>query len=131
MQQCFHGLQNSFFITFGQNEDGSFDEMQIHEIVRMQRTADPEEIDADVPERFHPYLGTYLLAQLNAEFTVIYRNDSLAVKDPLAGQTIGLQPPDEEGGWLDEFGKNTISFERGEEGQIRALLIDSVSRFKR
>jgi ketosteroid isomerase-like protein len=124
-------LSPRVFVTFARQEDGRFDEMQIHEIVRMQRTATPEEIDADVPERFHPYLGTYLLAQLNAEFTVIYRDESLAVEDPLAKRTVGLQPPDAEGRWVDEFGKNAISFEREEDGVFMTMVIDSASTFRR
>jgi hypothetical protein len=124
-------LAPTVFVTFGEDRDGHFEEMQIHEIVRMQRTATPEEIDADVPERFHPYLGTYLLAQLNAEFTVIYRDDSLAVEDPLAKRTVGLKPPDAEGRWVDEFDKNTIRFEREEDGVFMTMVVDSASTFRR
>ena len=36
----------------------------VHEIVRLQRTGDPERIPTGVPERLRPYLGSYLLAQL-------------------------------------------------------------------
>jgi transglutaminase-like putative cysteine protease len=124
-------LSDRVFLTFERNDAGEVVAMLIHEIVRMQRTADPEQIDEEVPERFRPHLGKYLLAPLNAEFTVIYRDGSLAVEDPLNKKTIGLQLPDDEGRWMDEYDKNAISFDREEEGYFQTLIIDAASRFKR
>jgi hypothetical protein len=124
-------LSDRIYLTFGRDDEGEVASMQIHELVRLQRVADPDAIDEEVPERFRPHLGTYLLAPLNAEFKVIYREGSLAVEDPLAKATIGLQLPDEHGGWLDEFDNNTISFDREEDGYYQTLIINSTTGFRR
>jgi hypothetical protein len=124
-------LTDRVFFTFDRNDVGEVTAMQVHEIVRMQRTGDPEQVDTDVPERFRPYLGTYLLAQLNAEFTVIYRDGSLAVNDPLENAPIGLQLPDVQGRWVDEFDKNAISFEREEDGAFMTMVVDAANSFQR
>ena len=42
--------------------------------------------------------------------------------------TVKLQPPDEKGGWLDEFNKNAIYFELDDEGKVQSMTIDSRSR---
>jgi transglutaminase-like putative cysteine protease len=124
-------LSDRVFIAFERNDAGEVVEMQIHEIVRMQRTSAPEQIDEEIPEQFRPHLGKYLFAPVNAEFTVIYRDGSLAVEDPLNKKTIGLQLPDDKGRWVDEFGKNAISFDREEEGFYQTLVIDAANRFLR
>jgi hypothetical protein len=97
----------------------------------MRRTGGPETIDESVPESYRPYLGSYLLAPLQAEFAVIYRDGGLAVEDPLAKRTVGLQPPDERGRWRDEFDKNTIEFERDPDGAVTALVVDAANVFRR
>ena len=84
-----------------------------------------------MPERFRTYLGSYLLAPLQATFSVIYRDGRLVVQDPLAQKDVGLQSPDEEGWFLDEFDKNSLRFESDGEGKVAALVLDSVSRFRR
>ena len=84
-----------------------------------------------VPEELSPYLGKYHFAAVNAQFTVIYHEDGLAIEDPLENATVGLQPPDEEGRWVDEFNKNVISFDTDDEGNVKSLVIDAISRFRR
>ena len=123
-------LSPALFVRFDETA-GAVNEMELHELIRMRRTESPEAIDDDVPAELRSHLGTYLLAQLNAEFTVLYKDGRLAVKDPFEKQTIRLDPPDEQGRWLDEFGKNSVTFQADEEGNIESLTIDSVSRFRR
>jgi transglutaminase-like putative cysteine protease len=117
------------YCTFEENDEGSVHIMYIHEIVQMPRTADLDSIPDDVPEEYLPYLGVYRLAAAQADFTVRYVEGSLALDDPLNKSTIGLQPPDEKGGWLDQFGKNTIYFVKDDGGKVTALKIDSTNRF--
>jgi transglutaminase-like putative cysteine protease len=124
-------LSPKVFARFDETAAGEVTGMELHELIRLRRIRSPEEIDDDVPEELRPYLGTYLLAQLNAEFTVLYKRGHLAVKDPFEKKTIRLDPPDAEGKWLDEFGKNTLTFQRDDAGAIETLTIDSVSRFNR
>jgi len=124
-------ITNRLYFTFKENDSGEVEEMQIHEIVPMPKRSSPEEVDENVPEEFRPYLGKYFLAALQAEFTVQYKDGSLAVDDPLAKKIIKLQLPDENGRWVDEFNKNTIFFESDDEGNVKAMNIDSVSKFRR
>ena len=42
-----------------------------------------------------------------------------------------LQPPDEMGRWVDEFGKNSMSFDTDEAGSVTAMIIDSRTKFRR
>jgi hypothetical protein len=81
--------------------------------------------------RFKPYLGTYPLAAAQAEFTVLYQDNGLAVHDPLEKKTIRLRLPDTDGKWVDEFDKNAVFFDRDGQGNVRAMNIDSVTRFRR
>jgi len=124
-------LAPTVYCRFGRDEAGRVDELEIHQLVRMRRTADPESVGDEVPEAMRPLLGDYLLAPLQATFTVIWRDGRLVVQDPLAKTDIGLQPPDAEGRFVDEFDKNSLSFERDDEGDVIALLLDSVNRFRR
>jgi transglutaminase-like putative cysteine protease len=119
------------YCTFERGDGGDVEALYIHEIVRMPRKADPEEIPNDVPEDFIPYLGVYRFAAMQADFAVRYVNGSLAIDDPIEKVTVGLQHPDENGGWLDEFDKNTIYFEKDGSGSVTTLKIDSRSRFER
>ena len=124
-------ITNRLYFIFQENDSGEVEEMQLHEIVPMPKQSSPEAVDENVPEKFRAYLGKYFLAALQAEFTVQYKDGSLAVDDPLAKKTIKLQLPDEKGGWVDEFNKNTIFFELDDEGNVKAMNVDSVSRFRR
>jgi transglutaminase-like putative cysteine protease len=110
---------------------GKVEEMHLHQIIPLPRKEGPQDPMHNVPEKFKPYLGTYSLAALQAEFKVIYKNGCLAVDDPLAKKIVKLQPPDENGMWLDEFNKNSIFFEKDAKGNITAMKIDSVDKFIR
>lgn len=123
-------LSKSLYCTF-ERDDGEVVELQLHELVPLPRKGELEEIGEDVPEEFKPYLGVYLLAQLNAEFTVLFMDGGLAVHDTIENAKVKLQPPNEEGGWVDEFNKNTIYFERDDEGAVTSMTIDSTNRFRR
>jgi transglutaminase-like putative cysteine protease len=124
-------IADKLYCTFEKDEAGAVDELQIHEMVRMQRQSDPDEIGEEVPEELRSRLGTYLLPQLQAQFKVHYADGGLAVNDPLAKQTIKLKPHGDDGGFIDEFDKNTMHFATDDEGAVTALIIDSVSKFER
>ncbi len=116
-------------IVFNEDGSGGISGMEVHEIVIMARTADATEAEVTrVPEEFQPFLGTYHLAALKADFRVSYKKSGLVVFDPMRKEEIGLQPPDPEGWRLDEFGKNSIQFQTGDGGAVIGLKVDSVSR---
>lgn len=124
-------LSPRVYITFNTNENGKISEMILHEISSMTRTSDPEEIEENVPENYKAYLGNYLFAAVNAEFTVSYDDNTLSIYDPLAKEKVKLQAPDENGKWLDEYNKNTIYFEFDSDGKAIILNIDAASKFER
>ncbi len=124
-------IADKLYCTFVRNDAGEVDELQIHELVRMPRKPSQEEVAEDVPEEVRPLLGIYVLPQLQADFKVHYSEGSLAVDDPMAKKTIKLKPHGDDGGFIDEFGKNTMSFDRDGDGAVTALVIDSVSKFRK
>ncbi len=126
-------LSNQLYFTFKRKYlgFGKVVEMELHQIIPLPRKSGPEKVNNNVPEKFRPYLGTYSLAALRADFTVLYKNGSLAVDDPLAKKIVKLQLPNEKGRWLDEFNKNTIFFELDNQGNAKTMKIDSVDKFTR
>jgi len=126
-------LSNQLYFTFKRKYlgFGKVVEMELHQIIPLPRKSGPEKVNNNVPEKFRPYLGTYSLAALRADFTVLYKDGSLAVDDPLEKKTIKLQLPNEKGRWLDEFNKNTIFFELDNQGNVESMKIDSVDKFTR
>jgi len=124
-------ISDKVYCTFETGDNVIASAVYIHEVVHMPRTAGPEEIPADVPDEYRAHLGTYRFAAARADFTVRYLNGSLAIDDPLEKSTVGLQHPDEHGGWLDQYGKNTIYFNKDEDGNVTALKIDARNRFNR
>ena len=121
----------NLFLKFNKDDSGKIVQMELHEIVPMQRQADSVNIGEDVPEKFKPYLGKYLLAQLGANFEVSFLDSSLAVYDPMAKRTVRLQLPDKNGRWLDEYNKNTTFFTFDDDGKVTRMNIDANSRFQR
>jgi hypothetical protein len=115
------------FLTFHENDDGEVDTMKVHELVVMTRKADPDSIDANVPDEFRPYLGVYYFAARQADFTVSYVDGALAMYDPFEKTNVGLGPPDEEGWRRDEYNKNQIWFDTDDDGAVTGLTIDAIS----
>jgi transglutaminase-like putative cysteine protease len=124
-------LSSQLFLKFRKDDMGKAVEMELHQIIPLSRRPGTPEASEDVPEKFRPYLGKYYLAAVHAEFTVLYRKGGLAVHDPLENKTIGLRPPDGEGRWVDEFDKNAILFDLDGQGNVQAMKIDSVTKFRR
>jgi transglutaminase-like putative cysteine protease len=126
-------LSNQLYFTFKRKYlgFGKVVEMELHQIIPLPRKSGPEKVNNNVPEKFRPYLGTYSLAAMRADFTVLYKDGSLAVDDPLAKKIVKLQLPNEKGRWLDEFNKNTIFFELDNQGNAKTMKIDSVDKFTR
>ena len=124
-------LSPTLYLEFTRDGDNKVEEMLLHEIVQMTKKSSSDTVGLDVPEDMKPYLGNYLFAAINQEFTVSYKDNSLFVHDPTENKDVKLQSPNEEGGWLDEFNKNTIYFEKDNEGNVTALKIDASNKFSR
>ncbi len=109
--------------SFIKNESGQVKDMRIQEIITLPKKSGLDSDGEDVPENLQPYLGKYILAQLQAEFTVMYKDGGLIVDDPLNKTVVKLQPPDDKRKWVDEFNKNSISFQEDEEGKISGMTV--------
>jgi hypothetical protein len=116
---------------FETGESGTADEMRLVQLIPMPKNTDPEEIDENVPVELRALLGKYRLVQINADFTVFYRDGKLMVNDPTDKTDIGLLPTGEDGVYVDQYGKNNISFEKDGEGKVASMTIHSINRFAR
>jgi tetratricopeptide (TPR) repeat protein len=124
-------LSPTLYLEFTRDEENQVKEMLLHEIAQMTKKSSPETIEANVPENMRPYLGKYLFAAINQEFTVFYNDGVLVIHDPTKNEDIKLQSPNEEGGWLDEFNKNIIYFDKDKDGIVTALKVDVANKFTR
>jgi hypothetical protein len=124
-------LSSNLFCTFDEDEDGKVVSFSLHEMIPAPRKTTPEEIGDDVPEDLKPYMGEFNLAQLNAVFTFSCVDGGLAVHNSLDGETVKLQPPNEKGGWVDEYDKNVIYFERDDDGVVTSMTIEAISTFEK
>jgi len=116
---------------FDIGESGRAVEMRLVQLIPMPRNAGQEETGGDVPQEFRPYVGKYRLVQVNADFTVFYRDGGLAVHDPTDDTDVGLKPAGRDGIWIDEFGRNNIEFEKDPDGRVTSMVIHSMNRFVR
>ena len=64
-------------------------------------------------------------------FRVEFVDNTLGMYDPTEDKIIKLQAPDDQGGWLDEYGKNTVYFDSDSGGKITGLKIDAANKFMR
>jgi len=124
-------LSPTLYLEFTRDKENHIKEMILHEIAQMTKKSSPEAIEASVPENMRPYLGKYLFAAINQEFTVFYNDGALVIHDPTKNEDIKLQSPNEEGGWLDEFNKNVIYFDKDADGNVTLLKVDVANKFTR
>jgi hypothetical protein len=117
---------------FDATGEGRAGEMRLVQLVPMPRISGPDSSAAGVPGSLLPYLGKYKLFQINAEFSVFFDDGSLMIHDPTRKEDVGLRSTDDEGVWIDQYGKNKISFEMDDEsGEVTRLIIHSINRFLR
>ena len=125
-------LTPSVYAIFDRDDDGEVTTLWIHEVVKMRKTADAEQIDAGVPTALHGHLGTYLLTQINMEFTATWRDGALAMRQGDSGGFSRLrEDPDEPGSWISTATDNRIPFDLGPDGNVVGLTLDSASRIVR
>jgi transglutaminase-like putative cysteine protease len=124
-------LSNRLYIQFHKAENEEISHMILHELVAMPRQNDTTAVPEEIPEDLKLYIGNYYFAAVNAVFRVEFVDNTLGIYDPTKDRTVKLQSPDENGGWLDEFGKNTVYFETDPEGNVAALKIDTAAKFIR
>ncbi|MHC4107650.1 MAG: transglutaminase domain-containing protein [Planctomycetota bacterium] len=124
-------LSNNLFVTFERDDEDQPVAFTFHELVRMRRIADPEAIGDDVPDGLRPYLGDYRLPGQPEPFAISFDDGRLAAWYQSRQALVHMDPTDEAGRWIDEYGGNLLTFDRDDEGRINALILEVVSRFRR
>jgi transglutaminase-like putative cysteine protease len=124
-------LSNNLFVTFDRDDEDQVGAFRLHEVVRMRRIADPEAIGDDVSDVLRPYLGDYRLPGRPEPFTVSFDDGRLAAWYQSRQALVHMNPTDEAGRWIDEYGGNFLTFARDDEGRINALILEVVSTFHR
>ena len=124
-------LSNNLFVTFERDDEDQLVAFRLHEVVRMRRIADPEAIEEDVPNSLHQYLGDYRLPGRPEPFAISFDDGRLAAWYESRQALVHMDPTDEEGRWIDEYGGNLLTFDRDDEGNISAAFLEVVSPFPR
>jgi hypothetical protein len=121
----------SISIEFKKDKKGKPTRLVLYQIIVLSKKSSPEKIDDNTPVEFMPYLGNYFFVALNVDFTVFVDNGQLAVYDPMRKVNVKLQKPSPDGGWLDEYNKNTINFTKDNQGNITEMKINTANYFER
>jgi transglutaminase-like putative cysteine protease/ketosteroid isomerase-like protein len=124
-------LSNNLFVTFERGDADQAVAFRLHELVRMRRIADPDAIGDDVPDALRPYLGDYRFPGRPEPFTISCDDGRLAARYESRQSLVHMDPTDEEGRWIDEYGGNFLTFDADDEGRISALILEVVSTFRR
>lgn len=120
------------YATFDRDGDGAATTLWIHEIARMNKIGDADEVGSDVPEALRGHLGRYLLAAVNQEFTALWRDGTIAIRQ---GDNSEVSPLDRDPGapgtWVSRATGNRITFETDADGAVAGLTLDAASRVVR
>jgi hypothetical protein len=112
-------------VSFQQDRTGRVTGLTILNSARIPKKQTNEDIPNKVPEEYRPYIGEYPIPMERAHLTVLYKNNTLAMRGPEPG-TLYLEGPDEEGIWVDSQGKRKFSFVKDEKGTVRAMFFCEV-----
>lgn len=124
-------ISANLFITFEKDAEGMVEQLVVHELLRLQRQPGGNGVPEGTPGEYREYMGKYLLAAMQAEFTVFCDETVLAVDDPLNKVVVHFVPAEGTERFIDEYDRNYISFIRDKEGGVTALEIESRSKFYR
>lgn len=119
-------LSNLLFVTFPTDEENEINYMNLHQLINVKKTASPENIPENVPEKFRTFLGTYSILQLGKTFTVQYANNNIFIHDNSSNKDIHYKEPDSEGWRLEKNGKNYIKFNLNANGEVESYTLDYV-----
>jgi secernin len=119
-------ITNRIAISFVKDTNDGITAMKFHEASRLRKKQNPEDkisADADVPEKVKGFLGTYPVPGGRSEYSIIFKNENLALAIP-GRDPIDLKPPDEKGRWHFANDPDTcITFVRNKSDKVTALNI--------
>ena len=115
-------LTNLAGTSFVKDSTGKVTEMKMHQATPVQRKE--ENVDSlliDVPDKYHSFIGKYLIPVQNKVVTIKYQNNKLAIDIPDEGMP-ELKEPDAKGKWYftdtDAF---AVSFIKDNSGTVTAM----------
>ncbi len=115
-------LSNQITLRFSKDDTGDVDGLSLFIQTRLPKKAEAEVAGPDVPEKFRPYLGKYPIPMEGTELTVIFKDGNLAVVDS-EGKVVTLEGPDEKGLWIYKSSEYKISFQFGDAGDVKAMIV--------
>ena len=118
-------LSNQINLKFNRDELGEVSGLSLIIRTRLPKKAEVGTGSADVPEKFKPYLGKYPVPTEGIELTVIFRDGNLAVVES-DEEIVQLKGPDEEGLWIYKSSGYKISFEFGDKGDVKAMIVHQI-----
>ncbi|MBC8179901.1 C69 family dipeptidase [candidate division KSB1 bacterium] len=115
-------LTNLAGTSFAKDSIGKVIEMKMHQTTPVQRKENKvDSLLINVPDKYFPYIGKYVIPVQNKVVTVKYQNNNLAIEIPGEG-TPELKEPDAKGKWYftdtDAF---AVSFNKDDSGTIMAM----------
>jgi len=114
-------------IRFERNSSGQVASADLYSSKRLPKKPEPLEYEDNIPLKYRPYLGKYRIPMRQMDYTVVFRENNLAVHDPTEG-IILLTGPDSEGMWSDQSHRNHISFAMDDRGLVKAMIVHSIEK---
>jgi putative CocE/NonD family hydrolase len=118
-------LSNQISLRFSQNDAGEVNRLSLFIKTRLPKKAEAESVNPDIPEKFKPYLGIYPIPMEGTELEVIFKDGTLAVIDT-EGEVVTLKGPDEKGLWIYRSDEYKLSFEFGDSGEVKAMIVHQI-----
>lgn len=95
-------ITNLVGVTFDKDKTGKITALKIHQTTPIQRTAEqPDSLFQNIPEKYLPYVGKYLLGPIRKEIFVKVADEKLAIDFVEQGMP-KLTDPNENGRWYFE-----------------------------
>ncbi len=118
-------LSNQIDLKFSRDDFGEVNGLSLFIRTRLPKKFEEGIVSTDVPEKFKPYLGKYPVPSEGFELTVIFRDGNLAVVES-DEEIVPLKGPDEYGLWSYKSGGYKISFEFGDEGEVKDMIVHQI-----
>ncbi len=118
-------LSNQINLKFSRDDLGELSGLSLIIKTRLPKKADVGTVSAEVPEEYKPYLGIYPVPTEGIELTVIFKDENLAIEEA-DGEVVQLKGSDEEGLWIYKSSGYKISFEFGDKGDVKAMIVHQI-----
>ena len=119
----FAKISPNLYFTFDDDGTDKSPYMHLVQLIPAPRTAPADSIGVEVPDSLRPYLGKYYFPAIANNIEIVYHEGGLAADDPNVESLIRLQPPDEDGMWMDQFDQNGLIFKFNDQGEVTGITV--------